>query len=104
MLGPGGAFFDPLIEDFFLLFREREFRLRRRHHLVAVFAPNSLVQVAFFQVPGNDRKIATEVGAHCFLRIEPEFGLLILRIGTMTIEAAIRKNGTDVAIEIDLRA
>jgi hypothetical protein len=60
-----------------------------------------MMHFTFLQLSGNYCKVSTEIGPNPFLRVEAQLRLLIFRIRTMAIEATIRKNRSNIAIEID---
>lgn len=60
------------------------------------------MQLTFLQVAGDYRKVSAEIGPYPFLRVESQLRFLVYGIRSMTLETAIRKNGANIAIEIDL--
>ena len=74
---------------------------RGGHHLVAILAPDPVVQFALFQFAGDDPGVAIDTGEGLLPGIEAEFRLLVACVRAVALEAAIREDGPDVTIEVD---
>ena len=61
-----------------------------------------MVQFAEIEIARRDPGVASEVRDRILTAIEAEVGLLVLGVGAMTLEALVRDDGPDLAIEVDL--
>jgi len=59
------------------------------------------MQVAFFQISGDDAEVSAEVGDGMFTGIEAEVGFLVFRIRAVAFVAAVGEDGANVAVKID---
>ena len=93
-----GPVFDPANEQFLLVLAERLVGTGSRHDLVWIVAENTQDQLAVLWVAGHDR-----VGVDGILTdVETKVAFAVFLVGTVAIVASIRKNGADIAIEVDV--
>ena len=98
MLRVQRALGDPLRQQLLLPRREILVRIRRRHLLIRIVGGNPVDQ---FAVVGIARREGVP-GQRDLAHIEPELGLTMLFVRPVAVVALVRKDGTDVAIEIGL--
>ncbi len=98
MIGHVCTFGDPAAKEFFMLGRECNLRVGRRHALLVVGAENTSNKVAFFGFTGDDH-----FRDESFARVQSQFGLARGGVGTVAVKAFVGKNRADVAIVRDGR-
>src|SRR5690606_37297340 len=70
----------------------------RRHHHVGVVAGNAGDELARLGIVGTEDPALHQVVRH----VEPQIGLARRRVGAVALEAAIGKEGANIATEVDL--
>ncbi len=95
------AFFDPLVEQILLLLRKRKLGFRRGHQLLGLVGPNAPVNLRILQASRRQPDHALMVFRCLFERIQAKVRFLILRIRAMTLEALVRQDRPDLAVEIN---
>ena len=97
-----GALGDPAADEFDLRRRDLAVGFGRRHLLVRIVREQSLEHLALFRFAGDDRRDAV-VGLHGFIAdVETEVRLTMLRVLAVAVEAVLRKDRPDVAVEADV--
>ena len=98
----GGALGDPASDEFDLRRGDLTVRFGRRHLVVRILRQQPLQHLALLGFAGHDRGDAV-VGLHGLITdIETEVRLTMLRILSVTVEAVLREDRTDVAVETDV--
>ena len=97
------AFRDPLTQQ--LNFATGKFVVTGigwRHAQRLTIGCYSAEQFGFVWISGDNRKAAlTQIGLSGRLYVQAHLGFAVAGIGTMTGKAAVGKNGTDLAIELN---
>jgi hypothetical protein len=74
----------------------------RRHAEIRIVACDAFDQRTLIWLAGNDRRIATEICECSFGTVEAQIAFTLLFIRPMTREAAVREDGPNLFIEVDL--
>ncbi len=98
----GGALRDPLLQELLLLRRQFLVRLRGRHDLVGIGVVDAGDHFALVRLAGDDGigQFAALGGA--LEGVEPQAGLALLFVRSVTGETVVGEDGADVAVEVDL--
>ena len=62
-----------------------------------------MIEFALFEVPRKNGPATAKVGMSTLLCVEPQLGLALGLVGTVTLITVVREDGADVAIELDRR-
>ena len=99
-----GTFGDPAFEGFLLRRAQGFVRVLGRHLLVFVVGEDAGDECAFVRLAKNDGEVAGLGGLQGILAdMEAEAGFAVSFVGAVTVEAFVREDRADVAIELDLR-
>ncbi len=102
MLLPLGPLFDPATQHVDFVVVERQFGIDRWHPLRLVTRRDALPQEAVLQIMWlNDRLIRIGLSKHAVPRVQPQIGLSMRGIRTMTGKAAISQNRPHILSELD---
>src|SRR6478672_6911427 len=104
-IGPMGrearALFDPFSQSSYLVLGKWLAKLGRRHPLVLVGARHAANQFASLRFSRHDRNGAgIQFAGRDFRIVQPQPGLALSIVGTMTRVAFVRKNRPDIPIEV----
>src|SRR5262249_21190798 len=94
------ALLDPAAENSDLLSGEFLACVRGRHAVVGIGSGDALDQLAPGRLAGADGGTAVAVPESALASIEAQAGLAGLLIGAVTLEAVLRQNGADIAVEV----
>src|SRR5262245_58345360 len=97
---PLGTLVDPAAQQLNLRLNEFAICRRWRHLEAFLLGADSLEKPAFGSLAWNDDPITTAVGKCTFLGVESQSSLLRLLIGPMTGKTGIRKDWTNITIEV----
>jgi hypothetical protein len=96
----GGAFGDPAAEEVGLGRGDRLVEVGGRHEVVLVGGEDPAEDLAVFGFLEVDARVAGFAAFDCGLaEVEAEVGLALLFVGAVAMEAFVREDGPDVAIE-----
>ena len=59
-----------------------------------------MIELALLGVAGNDDAIATAIAEQAFRVVKPQVRHALFFIRAMTLEAGVRQDGTNVAVEV----
>ena len=93
---------NPLAQQFLFLLRERPVRIRRRHHVDVVVSLDAIDEFAGLRVAGDDPGVVPETGGRVLEGVDPVVRFLVLGVRPMAVEALVREDGANVAIEVDV--
>ena len=94
--GVCGPLGDPSFQDRLLLGRQSSIRLRRRHQLAGILRVDPPDQLARLGIVRDDR-VGIDRGVS---DVESQLGLAFIRILPVAIEAVLREDRPDIAIEV----
>ena len=98
---PRRSLLDPLLQYRDVTRRQLLARIDRRHELLGIGGDDALDEFARIDFPRHDRLRFRVRSKQTGLRIEPQFGLSLVRIRAMTDETVLGKYRPHVAIELD---
>ena len=90
---------DPFAEEFDLFGRQNPARRHWRHGPLP--GTNPLIELAGRAVARHDEVVAAAIGKHILFRVEAQVPLAALFLGAMAGKAGVRKDGANVAIEVN---
>ena len=93
---------DPAADEFDLGRRHLAIGLGRRHLLVGVMRQQTLQDLALLRLAGDDRGDAFVGLDRVIADVKPQAGLAVLRVLTVAVEAVLREDRPDVAVEADV--
>ena len=97
-----GTLRDPAAEEFLLGGREGLVRLLVRHHVIFVLGEETFDDFALIGLAWDDRDGAALAGLQCVVaEIQTQAAFARLRVEAVAMEAGVRHDRTDVAIEAD---
>ena len=100
---PLGALLDPPLEQVDLLGRQRSAQRLGRHPLALVLGGDTRDQIAVLKIARHDGVASRLVRAEgSLLRVEPQPGLALPRVGAVAVEALVRQDRPDLKVEVDL--
>ena len=94
------SLFDPSLKSLSLQIAQRLSCFRRRHDLNGIVGIDSFPETAVIRLARYDRgPSGIADGESLLANIEPYSTLSLTDIGTVALEAVLRENGSDIAIE-----
>ena len=106
LIGPmgfvDGALGDPATEEFLLGRRQRLVRFLLRHDVFGVVREDTFDDLALFRLARDDGDLAALAGLErLFAEIQAQAAFARLRVEAVAMEAGVRHDRTDVAVEAD---
>src|SRR5262245_50487923 len=102
MRRPVRALFDPEADQLDLRGGEPSVRVGRGHEVVGIRRGDAQEDLALLGLSGRDRAVASEIAQDAPLRVEAQVCLPRLCVGSVALEAVLRKDRADVAVEVQL--
>ena len=100
---PGRAFLDPALQGGLLFGGDHAMALGRRHQVVGVRRDDPAPERGFRRIAGGEhRPFLLGTAVEAFLGVESETRLALAGVGSVAVEAVLRKDGADLAVEVDL--
>ena len=100
----GRPLLDPAPEEVFLGRAQSLAALGRRHEEPLAGRADPPIETALGRLARDDRR-PSRLGRleHRLVAIEPELGLALVLVGSVTLETTVRQDRPDLAVEVDLR-
>ena len=92
---------DPTVEDVLFRIGEGFVGLGGRHDLLFVSGMDAVVDFAFLRFARRNGACAIVIGGGTGKIVEPQLGLAGFFVGAVAMEALVRQDGLDIAVEID---
>lgn len=100
MFRPRGPLVDPGTNQFDLFCGKLTTRVGRGHSLVGIFAGHPVQCFTRLGVASHERSVAASIGEGVCLKIKPQVGLAGAFVGSMTLEACVGQQRTNIAAEV----
>ena len=102
VLGVGSPLINPILQQADLSICQSLAMLRRGHAQIVIGRRHPLDQFTLSRLLGDDRRVPAQVGDGTIAMVQPQVCFTLVFVRTVTLEAMIRQNRTDVAVEVDL--
>ncbi len=97
-----GSLFNPLCQRFDFFLGQRGTLAGWRHDHIGIGARNAFEQLAGFRLARNNRGVLAKAGRRSIMIVEAQISLPLGIVRTVTSETSVRKDASDVAVEVDL--
>ena len=92
---------DPSLEQFDLFCGQGFAGIGRRHEILGILRGDAGDDLTLSGITGHDRVVSSQIGPGPLWGVETQFGLAVILIGAVAVEAVVGQNRADVPIELN---